>query len=39
VARLAERPSAARRLGSALGDCAPATSALSPAAVLEVLGP
>lgn len=39
VARLAERPSAARRLGSALGDCAPATSALSPAAMLEVLGP
>jgi len=39
VGRLETRPSAARRLGSALGDCRPATDALSPAAVLEVLAP
>lgn len=36
VARLSSRPRAALRLGSALGDCRPATDALSPAALLEV---
>ena len=39
VARLERRPSAALRLGSALGDCRPATDALSPRAVLEVIAP
>ena len=39
VRRLESRPSAALRLGSALGDCRPATDALSPAALLEVLAP
>jgi geranylgeranyl reductase family protein len=39
IARLADRPGAALRLGSALGDCRPATDALSPRAVLEVLVP
>jgi len=39
VARLATRPAAALRLGSALGDCRPATDALTPRALLEVLGP
>ena len=39
VARLAERPEAALRLGSALGDCRPATDALSPRALFEVLRP
>lgn len=39
VARLAARPRAALRLGSALGDCRPATDALSPRALLEVLAP
>ncbi|MFN2418988.1 MAG: NAD(P)/FAD-dependent oxidoreductase [Candidatus Limnocylindria bacterium] len=39
VARLATRPGAALRLGSALGDCRPATDALSPGALLEVLAP
>jgi geranylgeranyl reductase family protein len=39
VARLETRPEAARRLGAALGDCRPATDALSPAALLEVLAP
>lgn len=39
VARLEVRPSAARRLGSALGDCRPASDALSPRAVWEVLAP
>ena len=39
VARLSERPAAALRLGSALGDCRPATDALSPSALLEVLAP
>lgn len=39
VGRLASRPRAALRLGSALGDCRPATDALSPAALLEVLAP
>ncbi|MDQ4036478.1 MAG: hypothetical protein M3153_11205, partial [Chloroflexota bacterium] len=39
AARLSERPAAALRLGSALGDCRPATDALSPAALLEVLAP
>lgn len=37
VQRLDERPAAALRLGSALGDCRPATDALSPAALLSVL--
>jgi geranylgeranyl reductase family protein len=39
VARLEERPDAALRLGSALGDCRRATDALSPAALFEVLAP
>ena len=39
VARLERRPSAALRLGSALGDLRPATTALSPRALLEVLAP
>lgn len=39
IARIGTRPSAAVRLGSALGDCRPATDALSPKALLEVLGP
>jgi len=39
VGRLSSRPRAALRLGSALGDCRPATDALSPAALLEVLAP
>lgn len=39
VARLSTRPRAALRLGSALGDCRPATDALSPGALLEVLAP
>jgi geranylgeranyl reductase family protein len=39
VARLSTRPAVARRLGSALGDCRPATDALSPRALFEVLGP
>jgi menaquinone-9 beta-reductase len=37
VARLDERPAAALRLGSALGDLRPATDALAPGALLEVL--
>ena len=39
VAQLEARPAAALRLGSALGDCRPATDALSPRAVWEVLAP
>ena len=39
VERLEGRPSAALRLGSALGDCRPATDALSPRALLDVLAP
>lgn len=39
VERLEARPSAALRLGSALGDCRPATDALSPRALLDVLAP
>lgn len=39
VGRLADRPTAALRLGSALGDCRPATDALTPRALLEVLAP
>ena len=39
VGRLEERPAAAVRLGSALGDVRPATTALAPRALLEVLGP
>ena len=39
LGRLEARPSAAGRLGSALGDCRPASDALSPRAVLEVLRP
>ncbi|MGI8999278.1 MAG: NAD(P)/FAD-dependent oxidoreductase [Candidatus Limnocylindria bacterium] len=39
VGRLSTRPRAALRLGSALGDCRPATDALSPRALLEVLAP
>jgi menaquinone-9 beta-reductase len=39
VASLEKRPAAALRLGSALGDLAPATTALGPRALLEVLGP
>ncbi len=37
--RLDARPHAALRLGSALGDCRPATDALAPRAILEVVGP
>ena len=39
LSRLADRPGAALRLGSALGDCRPATEALAPRALLEVLRP
>jgi menaquinone-9 beta-reductase len=39
VERLESRPSAALRLGSALGDCRPATDALAPGALLELLAP
>jgi geranylgeranyl reductase family protein len=39
IGRLSERPAAALRLGSALGDCRPATDALSPAAIVDVLAP
>lgn len=39
VERLDTRPQAALRLGSALGDCVPATRALSPRAIVEVLRP
>ena len=39
VRRLESRPRAALRLGSALGDCRPATDALSPGALVEVLAP
>lgn len=39
IRRLETRPAAALRLGSALGDCRPATDALAPAALLEVLAP
>jgi geranylgeranyl reductase family protein len=37
IGRLEARPAAALRLGSALGDCRPATDALDPRAILEVL--
>lgn len=37
VSRLESRPAAALRLGSALGDCRPATDALAPRAIFEVL--
>ena len=37
--RLADRPSAAARLGSALGDCRPASDALSPRFLAQVLWP
>jgi geranylgeranyl reductase family protein len=39
VERLEARPGAALRLGSALGDCRPATDALSPRALLDVMAP
>jgi menaquinone-9 beta-reductase len=39
ISRLESRPAASLRLGSALGDCRPATDALSPRAILEVLAP
>lgn len=39
VERLETRPGAALRLGSALGDCRPATDALAPAALVEILAP
>ncbi|MGH2429230.1 MAG: NAD(P)/FAD-dependent oxidoreductase [Candidatus Limnocylindria bacterium] len=39
VARLGARRDAALRLGSALGDCRPASVALSPRALLEMLAP
>lgn len=39
VRRLESRPAAALRLGSALGDCRPATDALSPSSLVEVLAP
>ena len=37
--RLDERPALARRFGSALGDCRPATDVLSPAFLVQVLRP
>ena len=37
--RLSSRPEAAERLGSALGDCRPASDALSPRFLAEVLRP
>jgi hypothetical protein len=37
--RLAARPAAAARLGSALGDCRPAIDALSPLFLAQVLRP
>jgi geranylgeranyl reductase family protein len=37
--RLASRPAAAERLGSALGDCRPASDALSPLFLAQVLRP
>jgi flavin-dependent dehydrogenase len=37
--RLAARPDAADRLGSALGDCRPASDALSPRFLAQVLWP
>jgi flavin-dependent dehydrogenase len=37
--RLASRPHAAERLGSALGDCRPASDALSPLFLAQVLRP
>jgi geranylgeranyl reductase family protein len=39
VARLEARPQAALRLGSSLGDCRPATAALAPSALIELLRP
>ena len=39
LGRLDERPGAALRLGSALGDCRPATDALAPRSLMEVLRP
>jgi geranylgeranyl reductase family protein len=39
VRRLASRPALAEVLGGALGDCRPATDALSPAALIAVLRP
>jgi hypothetical protein len=39
LGRLDERPDAALRLGSALGDCRPATDALAPRSLFEVLRP
>ena len=39
VARLEARPLAALRLGSSLGDCRPATAALAPSALIELLRP
>lgn len=39
VERLGSRPGAALRLGSALGDCIPASDALSPRALFDVLAP
>jgi hypothetical protein len=37
--RLASRPAAAETLGSALGDCRPASDALSPLFLARVLRP
>lgn len=39
LSRLDERPELARRFGSALGDCRPATDILSPAFLMQVLRP
>lgn len=39
VGRLEARPLAALRLGSSLGDCRPATAALAPSALIELLRP
>ncbi len=39
VGRLEARPGAALKLGSSLGDCRPATAALAPSALIELLRP
>jgi flavin-dependent dehydrogenase len=39
IGRLEARPAAAQKLGSSLGDCRPATAALAPSALIELLRP
>jgi menaquinone-9 beta-reductase len=39
IGRLEARPEAALKLGSSLGDCRPATAALAPSALIELLRP